>query len=447
MRNILLGASLCVAVASGFLLYGGSVQAQDAGSVDNRRAQLQAQLDQLEAQIETQQQILDTKTLERASLERDVTILNAQIKKSQLSIKARDLQIQQLTTGIVQKEDTIFGLNQKLNAELDSLASILREKNELDKTSLVIAALSSQSLSDFFSDLETFDSINTALQDSFVALRDTRISTETQKTGLENQRGQETQLRQVQQLEQQELTIQEAQKSKLIKDTKGQEKVYQTLITENKKSAAQIRAALFELSGSAAIPFGRALEYAMEAQQKTGVRPAFLLGIIAEESNLGENVGSGTWTVDMHPTRDAPIFQKITASLGLNADTMPVSKKAWYGWGGAMGPAQFIPSTWVLYAGYPKPDYVYDQNRDRIGKLTGNTPPNPWNPEDAFMASALLLTDNGAGGQTRATEFRSAMCYLAGCGNANNKSLQFYGNDVMNLAAKYQAQIDILNGN
>ncbi len=126
-----------------------------------------------------------------------------------------------------------------------------------------------------------------------------------------------------------------------------------------------------------------------------------------------------------------------------------------------MGPAQFIPSTWVCFAGYINEStgkcgknadgsyagpWKYDASKDRIGKRTGNTPPSPWNPEDAFMASALLLTDNGAAAQTKAAEFRAAMCYLAGCGNINNKSLHFYGNDVAELAADYQCQINIIEG-
>ena len=81
---------------------------------------------------------------------------------------------------------------------------------------------------------------------------------------------------------------------------------------------------------------------------------------------------------------------------------------------------------------------------DRIGKRTGSSPPNPWEPKDAFMAAGLLLMDNGADKKTYQMEFRAAMCYLAGCSNAKKASLQFYGRDVMDIAAKYQTQIDIL---
>ncbi len=413
---------------------------------DTTRTKLQSQLNDLEAQIAQQQILLDNTKGKDVSLQRDIKILNGQITKAKLEIKARDLSIQQLGGGIAQKLTTIQGLDSQLQNELNSLASILRQKDRLDSSSLVIAALSSQTLSDFFSDSGSFAQINAKLQDSFVKIIATRTLTQQQKQDLQGKLDEEAKLRSAQQQQHQNIAGQQKQKQKVLADTKGQEKSYQELIKTTQKSASQIRTALFSLTGSASIPFGRALDYAKLAEKETGIRPAFLLGIITEESNLGQNVGKGTYQIDMHPTRDVPIFKAITASLGLNPTAVPVSKKQWYGWGGAMGPAQFIPSTWAMYAGYRKPDYQYDQSKDRIGKRTGNTPPSPWNPQDAFMASALLLTDDGADAQTKSAEFRSAMCYLAGCANTNTKSLQFYGEEVANYAANYQCQINIIEG-
>jgi len=209
------------------------------------------------------------------------------------------------------------------------------------------------------------------------------------------------------------------------------EAVYQKIIAGKEKDAATIRTELFTLRGSAAIPFEKAYEYAVRVGQKTGVRPALILGVIAEESNLGENVGTGNWKVDMKNPRDTVPFLDITKRLGLDPDKMPVSKKPWYGYGGAMGPAQFIPSTWILY-------------EDKIAELTGHNPPNPWDPQDAFMASAILLADNGAKAKTYAAERLAALRYFAGWTNATKSAYAFYGDDVMELATKYQGLIDIL---
>lgn len=413
---------------------------------DPYRAKLQQELEAVEAQIAQQQKILDQTRTQDVSLERDIKILDTQIQQEELSIRARDLAIQQLSSEVQDKQKKITGLNSALGGELDSLGAIIREKNQLDTTPLVIAALSSESISDFFSDLSAFEDITVQMHQTFGVIADTRDATEKEQADLQLRLEEEMQLRQVQELQKGQIEKQQQQKQRILTQTKGQEKAYQAIIAQNQKSAAQIRAALFELNGSAAIPFSKALEYAVNAGNKTGIRPAFLLGVIAQESDLGENVGTGMWNVDMHPTRDVPIFKAITASLGIDPNTVSVSKKPWYGWGGAMGPAQFIPSTWASYAGYTKPEYQYNPAKDRIGPLTGHMPPNPWNPEDAFMAAAIYLTDSGADAQTASGEFRAAMCYLAGCGNVHNKSLQFYGQQVASLAKEYQCQIDVLSG-
>lgn len=95
-----------------------------------------------------------------------------------------------------------------------------------------------------------------------------------------------------------------------------------------------------------------------------------------------------------------------------------------------MGPAQFMPTTWQLY-------------KSRISSITGNNPPSPWDPKDAFVAAALLLKDNGAIDANYSAERKAALKYLAGS-NWNKPAYSFYGDDVMELAAKYQSMIDII---
>jgi membrane-bound lytic murein transglycosylase B len=400
---------------------------------EQEKAALQSKLDALNAQIDTQKNLLSAKQKESVSLERDVAILDAQIAKSKLEIRARDLSIQGINDNINQKKGQVTKLSSKIEAEKKSLAALIRKTYEADASNLIHLALSDKTISDFFLDIDNFESIQNGLHQTLGVVKETRQSTQEAQEALEDQLDSETQLRQLQALQQKSIQTKEAERKKILADSKGQEKTYEAIIAARQKDAAAIREALFQLSGSSAIPFGQALQYANVASKKTGVRPALILGIITEETNLGQNIGTGNWRTDMHPTRDAPVFQQICAELGLDPDTMPVSKKAWYGWGGAMGPSQFIPSTWVLY-------------KDKVAALTGSNPPSPWNPQDAFMATALLMSENGAITGNAASERLAALRYLAGWKNASNKAYAFYGDDVMSFAAKYQAQIDVLQG-
>ena len=132
----------------------------------------------------------------------------------------------------------------------------------------------------------------------------------------------------------------------------------------------------------------------------------------------------------MKPSRDYEPYLRITKELGLDPDTMPLSCPYKGGYGGAMGPAQFIPSTW-------------EGMQSAVARLTGNNPPNPWNAIDAFAASGLYLRDLGAAGGSYSAERKAALRYYAGSNWSNPKNA-FYGNEVMAIATKYQSQIDIL---
>lgn len=460
MRSVLRVGVLC---ACALAL---STPARAQSALDSRRQQLQDQLNQIESQIAVQQSLLDKAQNQHQTLQTQIDAFNAQIRRTELQIQAISIAIQQLSDNISAHNQTLSALSGKLAGEKESLAQILRQTQVLDGYSAVTVAFGAQDVSGFFSDLDAFASIKSSLAGSFVEIRKTSAATESEKEALEARLAEQEQLKTVQQLARQSLKSQETEKKTLLAQTKGIEANYQRLIAANQKTAAQIRSALFLLRDSAAIPFGTALAYAQAAEKATGVRAAVTLGVLKQETNLGENLGTGSWHVDMAPTRDQPIFVYITQTLGLDPDKMPVSKKPSYGWGGAMGPGQFIPSTWICFGGFVNTvtnscsnrgglswnqfyqgPWRYAVAKDRVRTLLGaSAPSNPWEAKTAIMATAMLMADNGAGAQTHAAERLAALRYFAGWGGANNPAYAFYGDAVMEFADEFQQQINILNG-
>ena len=441
-----------------------AVFAQSAAqAVTQRQQDLQNQLSAIESQIAVQQQLLDTAQNQHQTLQTQIDAFNAVIKKTQLQIQAIDIAIAQLNTNIGTHNQTLSQLSNRLSAEKESLAQIIRQTQMLDDYSVVSVALGSQDVSGFFSDLDAFTSIKSSLANSFDHIRKTSSSTEAEKEVLQSRLADQEQLRTVAQLAKQQVQAQERDKQRLLAQTKGIEANYQKIIATNRKTAAQIRSELFTLRDSAAIPFGTALTYAQAAEKATGTRAAVTLGVLKQETNLGENLGTGTWRVDMAPNRDQPVFAFITQTLGLDPDRMPVSKKPWYGWGGAMGPGQFIPSTWVCYGGFVNAQtntcsptgasnfwqgpWQYVASKDRVRKLLGaSVPSNPWNAQVAIMATAMLMADNGAAAQTPAAERLAALRYFAGWTHSNNPAYAFYGDGVMEFASQFQQDINQLGG-
>lgn len=415
--------------------------------------ELKKQLEEIEAEILIQGKILKSTQTESASIQRDISILNAKIKKEQLNIKAKNIKISGLSKDISSKSKDIESLEQKIERSKDSISSLLRKADQVDKSSMIEVVLSDSDLSQFFIDIDSFDSIKRSLRLLLNDVRETKDLTEKEKEHLTVKKDQETDARMVIEAEKRRVEKNESEKKKLLSINKKQEKEYTEILKERESKAAKIRTALFALRDSVAIPFGKALEYANLAAAKTGIKPAFLLAILTQESNLGQNVGScylknsdtgesismkngKVFSNGMKPSRDVGPFMEITKSVGRDPFSTPVScpQAGVDGWGGAMGPSQFIPSTWQLF-------------KSRIASIVGKTIPNPWEPKDAIIASAIYLSDLGADSGSYSAQKNAACKYYSGKSCGQSKWATTYGSQVMAKAQNIQeSMIDILQG-
>ncbi len=434
-----------------------SVQAETDAE---RKARLEGALQNVEQQIVVQQRLVDSKKTERKTLERDVNIIQGEINKAQLGIQARAIAIAQLSDQIGDKVVVLQILEERLSRQKSSLADLVRKSATLDDFSLAEVLLSKKSFSEFFTDVARFQAIKSSLNESMAALDGIQKDTYEQKSLLENKQDTEAEMKRIQELEKGEIQKKEQEKKSILTVTKGQEAEYQKLLQSQQKTAAELRNALFALlGGGGGIALPEAVRLAKYASGKTGVSAAMILAILEQETNLGSNLGSCVYNdirgdrAVMSPERDQPVFLAIAGILGFDARTRSVSCPLMRGgvrsgWGGAMGPSQFIPSTWAVYGGIVNSGsgWVYSESADAIRRINGTgAPANPFNNQDAFIATALLLRDNGAVG-TFAADRLAALRYYAGWGGATNPANAFYGDGVMNRKAKFEGQIRVLDG-
>ena len=419
---LIAGAAWCVAVPA---------RAQEASDAD-AKAQLRAQLKEVQDQIVEYQQNIEEVKKTQSSLKREVQIIDSEIKKQRLQVKEINLSLQEVEADIRDKNNEINSLEDKLKSKKVLLDASLKRLEQYDNTSWIGILFSGASISDFFNQIRYIQNIQNEVNGFITNIDSIRKDLEIQREDLEDKKNDITRLKNLNVLQQTSLEQKQKDKTTLLTRTKGEEKLFSESLKRSQKDITLLRQQLFTLeSVGVSMSFEEAIKKAQFAGEKTGVRPAFLLAIFQVETRLGTYVGGGSWKKDMKPA-ERPLFQKITTALGLDPDAMPVSKKPWYGWGGAMGAAQFIPSTWLSYA-------------DQVAALTGHNPPSPWNIEDAFIASGLKLVSNGAGGHTYQGEHTAAAKYIAG-GNYKKSVGQAYANNVMDWADHYQRQIDILSG-
>lgn len=406
------------------------------------QSSLQNQLQEIEKQINQYQQDLKTIQGEKNTLQNKIKQLTYQKSTLELKIKAADLQLNDLASRLKDTGEAILKNTAKSDGIKTEMSELLKLIHLNDDYPLIYVLLSKKSLSEVYQEIDYSQQMLENLGDLLRLAKELNVELQKNADDLAKQRGEIQNLQSIQNLQKQNLADSVNQQNSLLKKTRGQESIYQADLSDAKKRAQEIRSRLYTLlEVEKQINFGQAVQIAEWASSQTGVRPAFLLAILTQESNLGQNVGTcnrvgdppeKSYKVVMHPTRDQPPFLEITKNLGRDPETTPIScpmrdkQGNQIGWGGAMGPAQFIPSTWMGYA-------------KKVSAITGKTA-DPWDVRDAFLAAALKLAHDGA--TSISGEWAAAMRYFCG---STNPAYSFYGDSVVSLAERYQEDIDQLN--
>ncbi|MCK5044769.1 hypothetical protein KAR26_03515 [Candidatus Parcubacteria bacterium] len=403
---------------------------------------------------------------EKKTLQNQIYTLGNKIKNLDYQIYQSSLMIEDLSLQIEDTEVSIDKTSLGIEDSKEKLGNILRTIHKEDQKSIVEVFFEEDKLSDFFNDLVALEALNIESKELLENVKDLKYYLENQKVSLDGEKIGLEKTVSINSIQKKENANVKKEHEGLLKMTEAE---YQKSLVEKEEAeiaAAEIAARIFKLVGVPDAPtFGEAISIAKLVTDRVEIRPAFLLAIISQESALGRNVGQCYITdaergggiyksgkpVDriIHYIRDLPPFLEITEKLGMDFTKTPVScwipncinnssfcgasvdnsgnincyKSGYvpFGFGGAMGPAQFIPSTWVLF-------------EDRVKSYTGSDIPNPWNIKDAFTASALYLYDLGASAQTRTSEANAASRYYGGSSS--------YARQVANRADCIQAFID-----
>jgi len=397
---------------------------------DQQSAQLTQDLTKTSAQKDTLQSAI-------SKLKSKIQGLEADINQGKIMVNDLNLQI----------SDTQVSIN-KTSAQIqdsqNQISTVLRSIYEEDQKPSFIVLLEG-TLSDFFSNLAYLGNLDSELNDLLENTKNLKSYLQGQQVKMTHNVDQMQKTIALQTLKKKENEQNQQQQNQYLKLTEVQ---YQQQLKDQQdaqQKSAKIKSFLFQIVGVSNVPtFGQALDVAKAVSLIVSIRPAFLLAIISQESAIGKNVGqclltdsntgagkkasSGVATIRvMKPTRDVPVFLQLTSSLGRDPYKTPVS--CWIpayvsgvpsGWGGAMGPAQFIASTWNLFA-------------DRLKALLGQTA-DPWGVKDSFTAAALYLSDLGASAQTLSAESHAASKYYGGS--------SAYARSVANRASCIQTFID-----
>jgi len=438
-------AASATANATGDLASGSTLATAGAGTggasstadIAAEQAALQSQLDQLNQQIDQYQGQITSYEQQGSSLSGQISSLNAQIAKTNLQIQAINLTLAQINDDISQTQGEITDTQSDIANKDAAIGNLLQNVYENDNVNLLEAFLKNPELSDFWSETENISLVQDNLRVAVQQTVDLQGQLQNKEQDLAASKSDAASAQIYQAAQAAAIASTQQQKQQLLTATKGQQSKYQVLLTQTQATAATIRSRIFQLLGGGQLTFQQAYQYASLASQATGVDPALILAVLDRESALGQNVGQCSYKTAMSPSNQ-PLFLAIVQSLGLNPDTMLVSCANSDGaYGGAMGPAQFEPSTWNLYAA-------------GVSAITGNHPPSPWNDSDAFTATALYLKDAQTGcisaGYTAQVDIERCTAAKYYAGGHWKSYLWTYGEAVVDRAQGFASDISTITG-
>lgn len=416
-------------------------------SIQDEINQKQAQIQELQRQIDAYEAQAETAGAQSRTLQNEIAKLNAQIGQITAQIKQLNASIDQAGLEIRQTSDEISDAERTIALHRGALAQYLRITDQADQQSFAQIVLQNETLSDFFDYIHRLQLTQENISRNIQAVRQIQQSLDDYRNTLEGKKEELERLKGLTEIQQRGLATTKSSKNTILKETKGQEVKFQQLIKQTKQDLERLKAEMTYLQANG-ITVEDAVKYGQLAAIGAGIRPAFLLALLEIESHLGRNVGTGNWRDDMYlcyqrlanyytskkqyylnrAETEKNAYFKVVTSLGLDPDTQKVSKEPSYGCGGAMGPAQFIPSTWLSYA-------------ESVMRLTGRSIASPWNTEDAFTAAAIKLARGGATSKTRAGEVAAAKSYIGGNPNCSQAICNSYANTVLQKATEIERNL------
>jgi peptidoglycan hydrolase CwlO-like protein len=426
-------------------------------SSDDCKALLQKCSDYYDQQSAKLSQDITKTSQQKNTLSNQIKTLQSKIKNLDYQINQSTVKVKGLSVQITDTQSSISDTSLKIREAQGQIASVLRAIYEEDKKSSVEILLEGN-LSDFFNNLVYLESLNSKINSLLDSTKKLQGYLQDQKIKMDGEIDQLQKTIAVQSLQKQESERTTQEQDRYLKLTEAQ---YQQQLQEKKeidRLAAEIKSRIFQLAGvadSEAPNFGQAVEIAKYVESITGVRAALVLAVLQQESGIGKNVGQcylkDTTTGSGVNIRTGVAMNNVMKPMGLAGrkgdidDFLTITKELGRdpfatqvscpipsvgGYGGAMGPAQFIPTTWMAYRG-------------RLASILGR-PADPWSVRDAFLATGLYLSNFGAGSKVRNDEWCAAQAYFTGI--KCNTNHRFYGDSVLRLADQFENDIKLIGG-
>lgn len=315
-----------------------------------------------DAEIQVAKSALAKKQGETSGVKYEIQKLDQEMKLSQLYINQKLAVANRLKKNINTTENDIKGLNSDLEKVNESLKALIFQRSQTEANTALEAILSKKTISEFFEDNDTSRFVEAKISDEIERVKNERDSLQRLTIELEEKESVERDLADERKIETIKIEKNKQYKDELLGILKKEEGGLKTTISNKEKAKQAILAKVFTVASGDKVSFGEAYGIINPYKKALGMDPAFVLAILFQESGFGGKIGGniGRCTYNQknsngNVTHGYTVMKKnqqanflaIMSGIGGDANTQkiscPIPSDGSYG--GAMGPAQFMPNT------------------------------------------------------------------------------------------------------
>jgi peptidoglycan hydrolase CwlO-like protein len=325
--------------------------------------------------ISSLQKKLDQATQKKQSLEKNLNQIKSSLNTTVAAIGKTKALLRETTDVIKRKELEVQLLEENIQFKKEMLTALMQEIYFNGDKPLVGVILGESDFSGALDEASTVTHLSEKVKVILDEVQDLKGQTESERVNLESMKVENERVLAEKAAQQKTLAGDQAETQSDIKDQEA-------TIAELQKKMNKLKSELSSLLG-ANISTDDVMEAAAIASKATGVRKAFILAELTQESGLGRFTGGCLYKNTRVKPADKVAFTGIMKELGYDVNNKKISCSPGFGYGGAMGIAQFMPTTWLGY-------------KAKIASMTGHNPPNPWNVVDGVVGMAIKLAAGGA---------------------------------------------------
>ncbi len=226
-------------------------QQQDIENINIKIEEKASEVRDLEEKIDIYKQNIDDKQQEKASLENQLSILEDKIDETKSSIEKTEIELEILQLEIETLQDQIAVAKEDIETNKERLRELIVDIYRFEQQTPLEITFSNHTFSDFFSDLEFTNRVQTNVQDTLNSVQHSKLVLEEKQGEVKDKKAEVTVQKTELESEQEFLVGEEQYKNNLLEETELSEEKYQLLLKQVRDEQSQIEGQIASLEKKA----------------------------------------------------------------------------------------------------------------------------------------------------------------------------------------------------